>query len=491
MGHAEAGCADRQQSNKNILCWKRKSSVKNENTKKAKLETNQKLSLLMLAIGDFLSVCALSIISPFFPAESARKGVSASISGLIFAVYALVVFVSSPIFGMQLPKIGAKPMFVFGAFVAGISNVMFGFIDRLNTFEIFVAASFTIRIVEALGASAHSVAAYVLVVDIFPDNIGTVRGLLETCVGLGLSAGPGIGGLLYGVGGFGLPFFVCGGIALFVAVVNVFILRKPQRNEFKPSGTMLSLIRLPPVLITCMITTLAAMSGSFLDPTLEPHMRKSVGQSLSGITSNLNVCLQFGLSPSQVGLLFLLSSATYGLCSPLWGWLSDRIKHYSWLMTTGLFGSALVLLLLGPSPLLTFLQDSVWLKAVALGGLGVSTAMTVIPTYQFMLDSAVNRGFAENLGTHGMISGLWGSVYSLGEVIGPILGGTLMDNFNFSVTATVLALLNFLLAIIALVYFKLNALNSKADKAIHGTDSEAGGSAEKCGQKDNISCVRF
>lgn len=38
-----------------------------------------------------------------------------------------------------------------------------------------MTASFTIRIVEALGASAHSVAAYVLVVDIFPNNIGTVR----------------------------------------------------------------------------------------------------------------------------------------------------------------------------------------------------------------------------------------------------------------------------------------------------------------------------
>lgn len=103
----------------------------------------------------------------------------------------------------------------------------------------------------------------------------------------------------------------------------------------------------------------------------------------------------------------------------------------------------------------------------------------------------------ENLGTHSMISGLWGSVYSLGEVIGPILGGTLMDNFSFSATATVLALLNFLLAIIALVYFKVNSRNPKVDKEVHGVDNvmccvESGpGSAEKCGQRDNILCVRF
>lgn len=47
--------------------------------------------------------------------------------------------------------------------------------DRLEDFNLFVAASFTIRIIEALGAAAYSVAAYVLVVDLFPNNLGAVR----------------------------------------------------------------------------------------------------------------------------------------------------------------------------------------------------------------------------------------------------------------------------------------------------------------------------
>lgn len=48
-------------------------------------------------------------------------------------------------------------------------------VDRLNDFNLFVIASFTIRIIEALGAAAYSVAAYVLVVDLFPNNLGAVR----------------------------------------------------------------------------------------------------------------------------------------------------------------------------------------------------------------------------------------------------------------------------------------------------------------------------
>lgn len=56
------------------------------------------------------------------------------------------------------------------------------------------------RGLEALGASAYSTASYVFVVNAFPDSIGSVLGILETFVGLGMSVGPAIGGLLYSVG---------------------------------------------------------------------------------------------------------------------------------------------------------------------------------------------------------------------------------------------------------------------------------------------------
>lgn len=40
------------------------------------------------------------------------------------------------------------------------------------------------------------------------------QSIVETSVGLGLSLGPAIGGFLYSIGGYGLPFFVLGGIML-------------------------------------------------------------------------------------------------------------------------------------------------------------------------------------------------------------------------------------------------------------------------------------
>lgn len=44
-------------------------------------------------------------------------------------------------------------------------------------------------------------------------------------------------------------------------------------------------------------------------------------------------------------------------------------------------------------------------------------------------------------------------MYSLGEVIGPVSGGALFDNYGFAVTSEVIALINFIMATIALIYF--------------------------------------
>lgn len=69
-------------------------------------------------------------------------------------------------------------------------------IENSTTFTILC---FVVRGLEALGASAYSTASYVFVVNTFPDKIGSVLGILETFVGLGMSVGPAIGGLLYSV----------------------------------------------------------------------------------------------------------------------------------------------------------------------------------------------------------------------------------------------------------------------------------------------------
>ena len=58
-----------------------------------------------------------------------------------------------------------------------------------------------------------------------------LQSIVETSVGLGLSLGPAIGGFLYSIGGYGLPFFVLGGIMLATIPMCVVIIRDSTSKQ--------------------------------------------------------------------------------------------------------------------------------------------------------------------------------------------------------------------------------------------------------------------
>lgn len=93
---------------------------------RTKFSHRQKLTLVSLSLVDFMSFCSMSIMAPFFPREAADKGLSNTTSGAIFSFYALVMFLSSPVFGKLVPLVGPKFLFMAGMFVAGFANLLFG-----------------------------------------------------------------------------------------------------------------------------------------------------------------------------------------------------------------------------------------------------------------------------------------------------------------------------------------------------------------------------
>lgn len=75
----------------------------------------QKVALVMLATVDFMSFCSMSIMAPFYPKEAAAKGMTELTAGFVFGFYALVVMLSSPVFG----KVVSTYWLFFGALSNG------------------------------------------------------------------------------------------------------------------------------------------------------------------------------------------------------------------------------------------------------------------------------------------------------------------------------------------------------------------------------------
>ncbi|XP_068628607.1 MFS-type transporter SLC18B1-like isoform X2 [Battus philenor] len=386
-----------------------------------------------------MSFCSMSIMAPFFPREANAKGLSDTMCGMVFSFYAVVMFVTSPLFGKFLPAMGAKFMFIAGIFVAGVCNVLFGTLVLVEDSLTFTILCFVVRGMEALGASAYSTASYVFVVNAFPDTIGTVLGILETFVGLGMSVGPAIGGLLYSIGGFCVPFYSLGVVMVLTVPINFFLLSDcDEYVSGSKTASILRLFKIPSIIITGLVIVIVSNTWAFLDPTLEPHLR------------------QFGLSTNQIGLIFLLFSSLYGIFSPIWGWVADRVHNHWCMMVWGLFLSTVGLLLLGPCPFIPGLSRELWLDLVALSILGISVALTLLPTFQGVLTSSIfEGGCPEALATYSAVAGVWSCCYSLGEVLGPALGGALAERYGFPLCATLCAAACFTMAIVTLTFFSL------------------------------------
>lgn len=331
-------------------------------------------------------------------------------------------------------------MLISGIFVAGIANILFGLLNYIESSQQFALFCFLVRTFEALGAAAFSTASYTYIMNEFPDDIGTAFGFTETCVGFGMSLGPAVGAGLYTLGGYGLPFYVLGGLILlniplcwsFIDPIDMTPIEKKEKNGSEPpdeddifkqieekilkrkqKSSYLSLITIPEVAVVAVVVAVVSQSAGFLDPTLEPHFR------------------QYNLGTNVVGFVFLAMSLSYAILSPFVGWIASKMENKLPLMIVGLLVSAVGLALLGPAWFLP-LEPTVWLSVMAVVLMGFAHAIAFIPTFESILDIAIDKGFPDNVRTYSLVSGLWSSVYSLGEVTGPTFGGLFVDLYDFS-----------------------------------------------------------
>jgi MFS family permease len=414
-------------------------------SKTRRLSSYQKMILFCLSLVSFTSFLCMSIMAPFFPKVAAEKGMSGAVSGFVFSCYALVVMIASPILGHLLPRVGAKFMLLSGIFAAGVASILFGLLNHISGTMEFTIYCFIVRSVEAVGAAAFSTASYTYIMYIFPDDIGTAFGLTETCVGVGMSLGPAIGSGLFTLGGYGLPFYTLGAMILINIPICWYIVRPidelsqsegfdkkdsntgddPERTTPSPTSYF-SLVTIPQVAVISLVVVVVSQSQGFLDPTVEPHFR------------------QYNLGTTGfVGIVFLLMSFAYAVLSPITGWIATKMENKYPLMIIGLLLSSLGLVLLGPSSFIP-VTPNVWMSTISMVIMGFAYAVAFIPTFECILDLAIEKGFADNVKTYSLVSGLWSSMYSLGEVSGPLFGGLFVDVFDFRHGVTVMAGFSFI-----------------------------------------------
>jgi len=413
----------------------------------------QLLTVVTFVVVNFCNAMCVSMQAPFYPREAVSKGLEVWHFGLVFGAFEITVFLVSPIIGTYLNKIGVKRTLNIGIGLVGVILILYGCLGLLHSGKVFLGLSFVLRIFEACGNSAFLTGSFSAIAREFPDKVASMFALIELFFGIGEIVGPVVGGALYEVGGFTLPFAVMGSILFLSSIFIFFVLPETPTHVSATSGekpSMKEALSKPAILIALFKVATAAASIGFLQTTLEPHLHdiKPGGVPLTSF---------------QVGALFMVVGGTYGLSLPLWGVLCDSKLTRNSPKFVELIGGTLIavgFLILGPFKYLPFKKS----LGSIIGGMtihGFGLGASVVGGFSDAHKSAIRCGFPDTIDTYGLVSGLWTSVFAFGAFVGPTVGGVLYDAVTFRWAIMFICGLE-VIAIILIVSYLLFTCNEPA-----------------------------
>ncbi|GAB6028049.1 hypothetical protein CHUAL_002268 [Chamberlinius hualienensis] len=283
----------------------------------------------------FFGSVYIAFQGPIYPQEAVKKGLSPTQYSLVFGLYELTCFCSSPVIGKYIGKIGPTFLFKVGSAVMAVFTILFGLVNQFPAGNIFFGVSILFRVVRALSDVAAYTAGWVLIMGIFPETVATSMAILNMIDVLGITCGPLIGTSLYKINGFSLPYSVIGGLSALMFILSVLfikaqIIKKVQEDGERPS--FLKALKNPNVLLSMFSLFAVLTTNGCVLALLETHLRP------------------LHLSELILGVTFTTFSGTNAVSSLIFGKIADKIGRFRLMCAFGLITTALSSLFLGPAP---------------------------------------------------------------------------------------------------------------------------------------------
>ncbi len=281
-----------------------------------------------------LDMLGLGLIAPVLPrlllqltgGDGAR---TAAIFGIFGTVFALMQFLCSPLLGVLSDRFGRRPVIVLSNFGLASDYALMALAPTVRW--LFVG-----RVISGI-TSSSMITANAYVADIAePEQRATGFGLLGVAFGLGLIAGPALGGLLGGVNPR-LPFWFAAVLSLANAIYGFAVLpeslpRKQRRaivwHRANPLGSLQLLRSDSRLLGLAMVAFLNTLAGVVLPSIYVLYVSNRYGWNSRDV----------GLSLMLLGLCSVLAQAV--LVKPMIHFLGERGAMLVGLLC-GAFGMAL------------------------------------------------------------------------------------------------------------------------------------------------------
>jgi MFS transporter, DHA1 family, multidrug resistance protein len=379
---------------------------------------NSNLAILFFTM--VVSMLGFGIIIPILPFYVTRFGAGGSALGGMMAVFSIMQFLFSPIWGDLSDRYGRKPIMLVGAFGNAVSMLLFGLADNLEMMYLS-------RILAGMLSSATLPTAMAFISDSTNErDRGQGMGIIGAAMGVGMVIGPGLGGWLGGTN-LSMPFYLAAALSLAAVVLIWVILPEslpPEKREVRAGRV----IRGPQ--FGMMWKALYGPIGFMLFLAFLVNFALANFEGIFGLYAKE----RFDYGPQQVGWILTVI-----------GMVSVIIQGFLTGPATRKFGDEKVILL-------SLVGSAIGFVVMLFAN---SYSMVLLTVGFFVFSNAMLRPSIASLtskrvdGSQGMAMGLNNSYQSLGRVVGPLWAGFFFDlNLNLPYSsAAVVMLISFVLAL--------------------------------------------
>lgn len=350
-------------------------------------------NLLIVSLIVLVNSIGYGIIIPLLYSYSLKYGLSDFQNGLLFSLFSLCQFASTPVIGRLSDKFGRKPLLIISLIGTVISFVVTAFAPA--AFFLFIA-----RALDGLTAGNFPVAMAVISDTTEPKDRAKGFGIMGGAAGFGFVAGPAIAALTVSINP-AIPFLIAAAITLLSVILTWLFLPETNKHIGEITHTkMFDFAKLAKAVKdenvgnTLLLSLIFSLAFGILIFAYQPFGLKVLGLKTSQIATTFVV---FGI----VGLFAQMFAIPE---------LSKRVEDKKLLM------NALIVSVFGFLAIFVSRTYVFFLIASIL----VSLANSFI---QPLIASLLSKETDEK--SQGEIMGVNTSYMSIGTIFGPILGGVL------------------------------------------------------------------
>ncbi|MDQ7025491.1 MAG: MFS transporter [Anaerolineae bacterium] len=373
-------------------------------------------NFLNITIADFIVRSAYQMgKTPLLPIFAATLGASGAFLGVIISVSTLTGLVLKPFIGILSDRWGRRVWLLIGTVFFIVMPFLYGFVQTPQHL-------FIMRIIHGLSTAIYGPVTLAYIAELKPKNIAESLGWFGLAREGGYIVGPALAGWLLLWTDPVVVFTIIGLISMMALIpvlnlqdVEIPKVKKQEVSFWQQSREAFKVgVQTPSIWLAGVLE-----SGTFV--------------ALYALKAFLPIfALQAGISVVLVGLFFSVQEGIHILIKPFGGRIADKLGHLSAIM----LGMVILAVGLALLPLLNGLD--LFASAILIGG---AQAFIFSSTIALVSQQITH----DNLGA-GM--GFIGTMQNLGKIIGPVLGGLLIQRFDFEAVLYILAILLVLGAIL-------------------------------------------